>query len=228
MLKFTKGEIVKFTSHLDMVRMFKRAFQRSGIRLTFSAGFNPHPKMTLAQPLSLGYTSVGEWIEFETAEDWNPEELKSKLAATLPVGIKLLEISTMKPEEKSLASRCNAAEYTIAMCLDHEKSESTDELVSKKARLAANPQGEDFLQQSSINVKKTSKKHKDAVEIDIKPLIHYMSTCVVDNNIFISTELAAGSTQNLSPELLIDAFLEFYQLNIPRETIEVLRTELIM
>ena len=116
MLKFTKGEIVKFTSHLDMVRMFKRAFQRSGIRLTFSAGFNPHPKMTLAQPLSLGYTSVGEWIEFETAEDWNPEELKSKLAATLPVGIKLLEISTMKPEEKSLASRCNAARHWGAPC----------------------------------------------------------------------------------------------------------------
>lgn len=224
MLKFTKEEIIKFTSHLDMVRMFKRAFQRSGIRLNYSAGFNPHPKMTLAQPLSLGYTSVGEWIEFETAEDLAPEDLKTKLATVLPQGIKLLEIDVMKPEEKTLASRCNAAEYTIAMSLEH----TTTAITNQKDRLIANPQGEDFLGQPVIIVRKTSKKHKDAVEIDIKPMIRYLNICIVDNNIFISTELSAGSNQNLSPEQLIDAFLAFYQLDLPRETIEVLRTELIL
>jgi radical SAM-linked protein len=86
MLKFTKEEVIKYTSHLDMVRMFKRAFQRSGIRLVFSAGFNPHPKMILAQPLSLGYTSVGEWLEFETVNDQAPEDVKISLANVLPPG----------------------------------------------------------------------------------------------------------------------------------------------
>jgi radical SAM-linked protein len=224
MLKFTKEEVIKYTSHLDMVRMFKRAFQRSGIRLVFSAGFNPHPKMTLAQPLSLGYTSVGEWIEFDTVSDITPEDVKSTLTNVLPPGIKILEIESMQPDEKSLASRCDAAEYTIAMCLDYA---GTDQADLKKV-LVDNPNADDFLQQQNIIVQKKNMKHKKTIEVDIKPMIHYMNVCIVDNNIFISTELSAGSNQNLSPELLIEAFMAFYKIKIPRETIEVLRTDLHM
>jgi len=224
MLKFTKEEVIKYTSHLDMVRMFKRAFQRSGIRLVFSVGFNPHPKMTLAQPLSLGYTSVGEWIEFETVSDLTPEVLQSTMANVLPPGIKILEIEVMRPEEKSLASRCNAAEYTIAMCLDYAVTESTN----LKEVLENNPHADNFLAQSSIIVEKKNLKHKTSAEVDIRPMIHYINVCVSDNNIFMSTELAAGSNQNLSPELLMEAFMTFYDFRIPRETIEVLRTDLLL
>lgn len=224
MLKFTKEEIIKYTSHLDMVRMFKRAFQRSGIRLVFSAGFNPHPKMTLAQPLSLGYTSVGEWIEFETVNEMTPDDVKSTLAGVLPTGVKIQDIALMQPEEKSLASRCHAAEYTIAMCLDHAITERTD----LKEVLIGNPNAEDFLARPNILVQKKSVKHKNIVEVDIKPMIHYMNICVVDNNMFISTEISAGSNQNLSPELLMEAFMDFYEFKIPRETIEVLRTDLLL
>jgi radical SAM-linked protein len=224
MLKFTKEEIIKYTSHLDMVRMFKRAFQRSGIRLVFSAGFNPHPKMTIAQPLSLGYTSVGEWIEFETVNEIAPDEVKTILAGVLPPGIKILEISEMQPEEKSLASRCYAAEYTIAMCLDHAVPENKN----LRDRLEGNLHAEDFLSQMNIIVQKKSMKHKNYVEVDIKPMIHYINICMVDNNMFISTELAAGSNLNLSPELLIQAFMAYYEFKIPRETIEVLRTDIFL
>lgn len=224
MLKFTKEEVIKYTSHLDMVRMFKRAFQRSGIRLVFSAGFNPHPKMTLAQPLSLGYTSIGEWIEFETESDLSPEDVKSSLANVLPPGVKILDISVMRPEEKSLASRCRAAEYTIAMCLDYAETDRKN----LKDVFTDNPNAEDFLSRPTIIVQKKSVKHNKIVEVDIKPMIHYMNTCVVDNNIFISTELSAGSSQNLSPELLMEAFMDFYEFKIPRETIEVLRTDLLL
>ena len=224
MLKFTKEEVIKYTSHLDMVRMFKRAFQRSGIRLVFSAGFNPHPKMTLAQPLSLGYTSVGEWIEFETVNDLASEDVSATLANVLPPGIKILEISTMQPDEKSLASRCYAAEYTIAMCLDHATRDDN----KLKERLESNLHGEEFLAQTDIVVQKKSVKRKNHIEVDIKPMIHYLNLCMVDNNIFISTELSAGSNMNLSPELLMEAFMTFYEFQIPRETIEVLRTDLLL
>ena len=224
MLKFTKEEVIKFTSHLDMVRMFKRAFQRSGIRLVFSAGFNPHPKMTLAQPLSLGYTSVGEWIEFETVNDLTPDEVRISLASVLPPGIKILEISGMSPEEKSLASRCYAAEYTIAMYLDNIETNQPN----LTERFMTFPNAEDYLSQSSIIVNKKSIKHKNSVEVDIKPMIHYMNICLVDNNIFISTELAAGSNQNLSPELLIESLTSFYGFSVPRETIEILRTDILL
>jgi hypothetical protein len=71
-------------------------------------------------------------------------------------------------------------------------------------------------------------KHKNYVEVDIRPMIHYMNISLVDNNMFISTELSAGSSMNLSPELLMEAFMAFYKFKIPRETIEVLRTDIFL
>ena len=46
-LEFQKKGLVKYTSHLDMLRLFKRAFKITGIPLEFSKGYNPHPKMAL-------------------------------------------------------------------------------------------------------------------------------------------------------------------------------------
>ena len=62
-LKFTKDGYAKYTSHLDLLRFFKRAFRKSGIALSYSQGFNPHPKLGFAQPLSLGYASSCELLE---------------------------------------------------------------------------------------------------------------------------------------------------------------------
>ena len=44
-LYFTKTGYVKYTFHLDMIRLFKRIFKRSGLDLEHSQGYNPHPKM---------------------------------------------------------------------------------------------------------------------------------------------------------------------------------------
>lgn len=225
MLKFAKEEEIKYTSHLDMVRMFKRAFQRSGIRLVFSQGFNPHPKMTLAQPLSLGYTSITEWLEFETVDDFTTGEIQDKLDAVMPKGIRIMEVLEMPMEEKSLASLCRAAEYTIGMCSDHINAPDKEGLIK---RLSENQNAEDFLAQSSIVVTKNRTKHKSPVELDIRDMIHYITICVVDNNIFMTTELSAGSNNNLSPELLLEAFSKFYGFTVPRETIEIMRTDLIL
>ena len=63
-IKFEKDGYVKYTSHLDILRIFKRSFKKTGLALKYSQGFNPHPKMGFAQPLSLGYSSKCELIEF--------------------------------------------------------------------------------------------------------------------------------------------------------------------
>ena len=45
-IRFSKTGYVKYTSHLDLLRMFKRAFKKAELGLAYSQGFNPHPKMT--------------------------------------------------------------------------------------------------------------------------------------------------------------------------------------
>ena len=68
---FSKTGYIRYTSHLDLLRLFKRAFRRAGIPVAYSHGFNPHPKMSFAQPLSLGYAAEEELLEFETEDPFD-------------------------------------------------------------------------------------------------------------------------------------------------------------
>ena len=89
-LEFEKKGLVRYTSHLDMLRLFKRAFKTAGIPLEYSNGYNPHPKMGFAQPLSLGYTSASELLEFTTSDSLRCEIVLGSLKERMPQGINLL------------------------------------------------------------------------------------------------------------------------------------------
>jgi len=112
-ITFSKKGFIKYTSHLDMIRLFKRAFNRSGIFLEYSEGFNPHPKMSFAQPLSLGYTASGELLEFDTKDVFDAGEIKIKMNSNMPGDIRILDCVQIEKDKKSLAAKCCAAEYRI-------------------------------------------------------------------------------------------------------------------
>lgn len=66
--RFSRGEELKFIGHLDILRLFERAFKRAGIQVAHSEGFNPRPRIVFAQPMPLGLTSEGEFADVELAE----------------------------------------------------------------------------------------------------------------------------------------------------------------
>jgi radical SAM-linked protein len=147
----------------------------------------------------------------------------TRLAPQLPDGMRLLEASRMSREEKSLASRCAAAEYLIVLPLDESVGGDGEAL----ARTLSEDCGNGFLEQAEIPVLKKSKKGAPTT-VDIRGMIRWLRIDVVDTNIIMSTCLDAGSQSNLSPELLIRAFQDYYGLAIPRDRIDVLRTDLEM
>lgn len=106
-ITFSKQGLIKYTSHLDMVRLFKRAFNRSGIYLEYSNGFNPHPKMVFAQPLALGYTSEGELLEFDTRDEYDADDIRNMVNKNMPSGIRVLRCVPIEKEKNLL--RQNAA-----------------------------------------------------------------------------------------------------------------------
>ena len=63
-LAFSKADTAKFISHLDLMRTFQRSFLRAGIAIKHTEGFNPHPFVSIALPLSVGYSSQCEILEF--------------------------------------------------------------------------------------------------------------------------------------------------------------------
>ena len=92
-LLFVKKGKAVWISHLDLMRVFQRAFKRAGLPLTHTQGFNPRPSVSIALPLSVGVESACELLDFELDGcDASPDIIKAKLNDTLVEGIKVLDV----------------------------------------------------------------------------------------------------------------------------------------
>ena len=92
-LLFEKTGNAIWISHLDLMRVFQRAFKRAGLPLTHTKGFNPRPSVSIALPLSLGIESRCELLDFDLEGDPVPmEEIKEKLNAALISGVRVLNV----------------------------------------------------------------------------------------------------------------------------------------
>ena len=209
-IKFSKEGYVKYTSHLDLLRMFKRAFKKTDLGLCYSQGFNPHPKMVFAQPLSLGYTGRNELIEFETECPHKPEEILQRMQGQMPEGIRILSCSEMNPSVRSLASAAESADYVIWI-LTKQDEEMLQENLKK------------YLRQEQIMAMKRMKKTKKEEPVDIKRMIRHMEITKVGDFARIETRLDCGSQSNCSPELVISSFCRSAGIDTPRWNVEVER-----
>ena len=212
-MTFSKTGTICYTSHLDLMRMFKRAFKRGGIKLAYSQGFNPHPKLGFAQPLSLGYEGMKELMEFETVEEHDPSHLREKMSTLMPPGLDIINCSRVVDEKKTLAARTYAAEYII-MIPSGRMPDMTGEEMKQS-----------YMSQEKIITLKKQKKKKEPVEIDIKPMIRDL-TFTKGKRLVIKAVLDSGSNYNLSPELVINTVNEYFDMGIDRNDTEIIRTEI--
>lgn len=90
-LRFKKTGRAVYISHLDLMQTMQRAFFRAGYALRYSEGFNPHPLISIALPLSVGTASECELMDFRLKEDVDLHELPARLTAALPEGIEVLD-----------------------------------------------------------------------------------------------------------------------------------------
>lgn len=209
-LEFSKTGNIRFISHLDLLRLFKRTFKRSGIELVYSQGFNPHPKLGFAQPLSLGYEGLAEILEFETVREYPANEMKEILNPLMPEGIQIQKCEALPGEGKSLAALADGALYQISIPM---------ELIGKDFSAA------DFLAKTELNVEKKNKK-KEMVTLNIRPMIRDLKEEAEENFLLIHCDLDAGSTSNLSPELLLQAIRNHTGRLIPGEEINIIREKI--
>ncbi len=111
-LHYVKKSEVRFTSHLDTVRMFSRSFRRAGIPLVFSQGFHAHPRIATGPPLPLGFTSTAEYMDIEVSDKLSAE-FKNEFNKTLHFGFEILETKYILTKAVSLNSAINRAVYRI-------------------------------------------------------------------------------------------------------------------
>lgn len=90
-LKFRKTGRAVYISHLDLIRTMQRVFFRAGLPLKYSEGFNPHAKISIILPLTVGTHSNCEYMDFALTEDRDLASLPSVLNPCMPEGIEALE-----------------------------------------------------------------------------------------------------------------------------------------
>jgi len=198
-LKFTKGNEVKYISHLDLMRVFQRALRRTGIPISYSSGFNPHQEISFGAPLSLGVTSNAEYVDLKLVEVMDVQEVKKRLNSSLPDGIRILEGMKLRDSYKSAMSVVTHARYRISI--------SIEDITPEKLRESI----EAFITQEHIRVmKQQPKKGFELKEIDIRPMIVSMKLTESEETMnIIDCLLLSGSRGNLKPELLMAAFKDF-------------------
>lgn len=100
---FEKVGSARFISHLDLMRLFQRAFKRAGLPLTHTQGFNPRPSVSIALPLSLGAESHCELLDFDLESPLPLEDIRNRLNAALIDGIRVREVYDNGAKIKYLA-----------------------------------------------------------------------------------------------------------------------------
>ena len=112
-VRFCRGEEVKFISHLDIMRLWQRAFHRAEIALAYSEGFNPRPRISLAAPLPVGVTSEAELMDVLCGRQVSPHWFTGAVSQQLPPGIKILQVYPIDQGQPSLPSQVRFAEYKV-------------------------------------------------------------------------------------------------------------------
>jgi len=110
-LRFGRGEEVKFTSHLDIIRSWERAFRRARIPVVYTQGHTPHPRIVVAAPLAVGVTSEAELMDVYLSRRMPPQALMMMAKRQLPAGFDVLDVWEVGLATPSLQSRLVYADY---------------------------------------------------------------------------------------------------------------------
>lgn len=190
-LNFSKTGRAIYISHLDINRMMTRAVRRAGLPMWYTEGFNPHPYLTFALPLSLGQSSDCEYMDIRIEGDMSGEEIMNRLNASLPEGVKIMSVSEPVYDAKEIEK----AQYFVKLIFADAQ---TAACFAQKAEEIA--QGEELLAE-----KRGKKGHRKIMkQINLIDFIYDLKFSTSDNIVNIQCVLAAGNTNNLNPSLLVE------------------------
>jgi radical SAM family uncharacterized protein/radical SAM-linked protein len=113
-LRYTKGQDLRFISHLEVMRAWERTLRRSGLPLALTQGFHPHLKMAFGPPLPVGYTSIAEYFDLEFARP-PAADLEEVLSELLPPGLSVTGWRPILYKTASLMAAVDFATYRVRL-----------------------------------------------------------------------------------------------------------------
>ncbi|HZK33892.1 MAG TPA: TIGR03936 family radical SAM-associated protein [Bacillota bacterium] len=190
-IEYTREDRVRYISHLDLMRSIQRTIRRAKIPVAFSEGYNPHPRLSFALPLSVGVTSSTEYMDIILDEKVDVYDLLQSFSDHLPQGISVTGATKVDRSVPSLMSLVGRADYRVSTS---KKLSKVDQAINK------------FMQQKEIIYDKPGKR--GIRQVDIRDGIFDMQ---LDDALHMDVLLClmSGSRGNVKPEVVISKLLAF-------------------
>ena len=190
---FNKTGTIRYISHLDLMRTMMRAVRRSAIPLWYTEGYNPHPYLTFALPLSLGMQSVCESMDIKIEGEVSNGEIFTMLKNAMPQGIDITAVTDPVDDPKYIAF----GEFDVVF----ENADDCEKLKNDALEMLS---GDELI------VQKLGKKgHKKVFkEINLLEFIKSYELNTDDGRLHLNIVLPAGSTTNVNPSLLCDEIIK--------------------
>ena len=190
-LVFEKTGRAVWISHLDLMRLFQRAFKRAGLALKHTQGYNPRPTVSIALPLSVGVESVCELLDFELDGDLPAmDDIRDRLNSALVEGVRVLSVSHGGKKIKELA----LLDCTLTLQYDGGAGEDAVKAIRE------------LFDRPSVVVEKKSKN--GPVGQDIIPLIRKLDVNPDEGNVRLDATVCCQNP-SLNP-MLLSAAVERY------------------
>jgi radical SAM-linked protein len=201
-IDYSKLEGMRYTSNLDIHKMWERTFRRAKLPLLYSQGFHPQPKIQQASPLPLGFLSNNELVDFLLEHEMDPDKLALDLSSALPKGIGINSIQVIDSGNPALQTQTESSEYYVYL-LDHiDTAEITRNI-------------EELLAKNSISRNRRGKTY------DLRPLIIALEYNH-EEPIFIKMVLKSKDGATGRPDEVLS------ELNLPLESTKIIRNKIFL
>lgn len=189
---FKKMGMSRYVSHLDLMRAMTRSVRRAEVPLWYTEGYNPHPYLTFALPLSLGMESLYESMDMRIEGESTNEEIFGLLKGSMPPGIEIVSVEDPIDDPKTIAF----GEFDLFF--DCEDTKALTALI------------EEMLSKEELIVQKLGKQGRKKVLKDIN-LLEFLKESKLSssgNRVKLTVVFPAGSTTNINPTLLSDEIIK--------------------
>ncbi len=206
-LLFEKTGNAIWISHLDLMRVFQRAFKRSGLNLKHTQGFSPRAMVSIALPLSVGVESVCEILDYElVGQELSGDEVRERLNLALPAGVRVLEAYESDRKIKHLTH------LEVAIRLEYDNGiPDADKL-------------RELFRRESLVV--TKKGKNGPVEQDILPMISCLELQEISGQELELTARVCAQNPTLNPAQIVAA-IEAYAPDCKPDFARIFRKEVI-
>ncbi|MCE2471879.1 MAG: TIGR03936 family radical SAM-associated protein [Anaerolineae bacterium] len=187
-ITFGKTGSLRYTSSLDVAKIWERVLRRADLPIMYTQGFNTRPRIRLAMPLPLGISSECEILDVSLRQRIDVDEaaLRSRLLAVAPQGLTIGRIVEVDLRASTLHSLIDSAEYRIHF---------VDEVDPEYLRLKIS----EIMNRKSIIIDRTRRRKRSVM--DIRPLILAL---YLDDAHDMIAHLSVGDRGNLRPDQLIE------------------------